>query len=83
MWWHSVSLSASRGWIQAGRSLLVNFFSSLLATFAFGVVQPAGFSQRLIQIVVDRLENHEQFPVPTLQLFNLEVGEVWMIPGRD
>ena len=83
MWWHSVSLSASRGWIQAGHSLLVNFFSSLLATFAFWVVQPAGFSQKLIQIVVDRLQNHEQFPVPTLQLLDLEVGEVGMILVGD
>ena len=83
MWWHSVSLSASRGWIQAGRGLVVNFFSSLLATFAFWVVQPASYAQRLIQIVVNRLQNHEQFPVPTLQLLDLEVGKIRVIPGRD
>ena len=33
MWWHSVSLSASRGWIQSGRSLLVNFFFVLIGNF--------------------------------------------------
>ena len=33
MWWHSVSLSASRGWIQAGRSLVVNFFFVLIGNF--------------------------------------------------
>ena len=58
-------------------------FSSLLATFAVRIIQPARLPQKLVQIVVQivvgGLQDHEQFPVPTLQLLDLEVGKIGMI----
>jgi hypothetical protein len=51
-----------------------------LAAFAFGVIEPARFAQRLIKIVVDGLKVHSQALVhPAFQFLDLKVGEIDVI----